>query len=303
MASVLDLFIIIIFSYLIIYVFYKIIKNKINRYEEKFDEEIIYDKSNYGRILMFNLINNSDEELELDLCRLDNKDSRYNFETSGGDYEKLVSYLKSYNLNISSTKVLYNHSDWQKDIIKLNIYNPFENIKTPIFVAMDDFMIKYAHKNIIESRHKYHFNYFSTLLVKLKPKESKNIKLFVVEEEEKNEELPLKSGVILKNNTDEIKKVKLFDKMISGIEYKSLFDINTYEELINFYKRDYLVVKELRLYSKNMDTIRYKINFDEHNISSPFQENHYYIINLEDDRCIAMFEIEIEPKSELIITF
>jgi hypothetical protein len=287
-------------SLIAIYLIYIYVRKRILEDEFVIEEEFY----NYGRILVFDISNCYNEEIELDLCQLDSKDSRYKFENSNGEYEKLSNYLKTHTLNVISTKVIYNNSDWQKDIIRNIMYNPFTNYKRPVFVAMNDFSLPYANKNIVESRHKYEFNYFNSLLVSLKPNESKQIHLFVVENDIKTSNYPVKTGVILKNNSNETQRVNLFDNdLIDGIEYDSLFKGNTYQELVNHYNRNHLVAKEVKLFSKTMNELVYKINFDDYKMTSDSNENHYYIIDLKNDRFIALFEIEIQANAELIITF
>lgn len=275
------------------------------RYFKEIIEQEYYSKK-YGRLLKFWLSNKSDKHLELNLCQLDSNSTDYSFVNSDGNYKMLIEYLKSYNLNVVSTLVKYSHSNWQRDIIKLSVYNPFEQIKKPILVAMDDFNMGTAHKNLIESLDKYNFNYFSTLLVKLEPKENKEITLFVVEEEEQNNQIPCKCGLVIKNNSNEVQNVKLFDKEYSNnlIEIKSLFDINTYEGIISHFSQQNLFIREIRIFSK-YKFINYKMNFDDFSLSSPYdaQENHYYIVDLGSETFVAYFEIEVEPNSEMIITF
>jgi hypothetical protein len=294
--------ILIIFLIVIALLFFAYPKIKKRHFKEIVEQE--YYSKKYGRLLKFWLNNKSDKELELNLCELENCDD-YTFINSDGNYKMLVSYLKSYNLNVVSTLVKYSHSNWQKDIVKLSIYNPFEQIKKPILVAMDDFNMGIAHKNMIESLDKYNFNYYSTLLVKLAPKENKEITLFVIEEEEENNQIPAKCGLVIKNNSNQVQNVKLFDKQYSNpdIDIQSLFDINTYESILNYFSQKSLLAREIRVFSKHK-FFNYKINFDDYSLSSPYdaQENHYFIIDLKEEIFIAYFEVEIQPNTEIIIT-
>lgn len=292
----------IIFLTIVAVLFFAYPKIKRGYFKEIVEQE--YYSKKYGRLLKFWLNNKSDKELELNLCELENCDD-YTFINSDGNYEMLVSYLKSYNLNVVSTLVKYSHSNWQKDMIKLSIYNPFEQVKKPILVAMDDFNMGTVHKNLIESLEKYNLNYYSTLLVKLAPRENKEITLFIVEEEEQNNQIPAKCGLVIKNNSNQVQNVKLFDKeyVNPDIDIQSLFDINTYESLLNYFSQKSLLAREIRVFSKNK-FFNYKINFDDYSLSSPYdaQENHYFIIDLKEEIFIAYFEVEIQPNTEIIIT-
>ena len=302
----------------IIFYIYPIIRSKIIHLFEDVDaEETYYNHFNgeYGRLLRFTITNCSNNVIECDLCDLKQDiTSGYVFSTSDGDYDKLKQYLKSYTLNVLSTSVRYNHSNWQKDVVKNKVYNPFQQLSTPILIAMDDFdTIHSINDNIVISKKPYEFNFFSTVLVKLNPNETKDITLLVTDDEFDDEFLKklnkdkVKTAITIKNNSNEKQRVNLFDDKYSNpnIEFDSIFDINSYHDIIVFFNQNPLVAKEIKIYAPKTDSIVYQLNFEEYRLIPPDYLEHkdFYKIDLKDETFIAYFSIEVEPNQEIIISF
>ena len=148
-------------------------------YFDEDDKEIAeklkpFQKSEYSRMLAFNLVNNSEDYMKHPLCDLDSSDSRYSFTTSDGNYKKLLEYLKSYSLSIIGTKVIYQNANWQKDIIKSRSYSPFDSVTKPVFIAIDDFDLIQLQNRSILSKDKYQFGRFTQQRFPLKDR----IKMF-----------------------------------------------------------------------------------------------------------------------------
>jgi hypothetical protein len=293
-------------------------------YFDKDEEEEVIEKlrpfqkpSEYSRMLAFDIVNNSDEIIELDLCNLDSSDSRYSFTTSDGNYKKLLEYLKSYSLSIVGTKVIYQNANWQKDIIKSRSYSPFDSVTKPVFIAIDDFDLIQLQNRSILSKDKYQFDFFNTLLVKVNPKETKNITLLVANEESPNQEMPVICGIVIKNNSDKPQRVELFSRdFLSKDEYKfnvpkcfdieSLFDSTDYQTILNIYDSRPLIASKIRIYAQNNTKgVSYSLNFDNLLAINRTFSNHreYYDIELKEPIFIGKFEVEVESKSEMIVIF
>ena len=280
-------------------------------------EEVIeklrpFQKSEYSRMLAFNLVNNSDEIIELDLCDLDSSDSRYSFTTSDGNYKKLLEYLKSYSLSIIGTKVIYQNANWQKDIIKSRSYSPFDSLTKPVFIAIDDFDLIQLQNRIILSKDKYQFDFFNTLLVKVNPKETKNISLLVANEESPSQEMPVICGMVIKNNSDKPQRVELFNRDFllktesKCFDIESLFDSTDYQTILNCFDSKPLIASKIRMYAQNNTKgVSYNLNFDNLLAVNRTFSNHreYYDIELKEPVFIGKFEVEVESKSEMIVIF
>jgi hypothetical protein len=297
----------------IIMYLYPIIRSKIiHLFEDIETEETYYShfKEEYGRLLRFTITNSSNSIIECDLCDL-KQGNGYTFFTSDGDYEKLKEYLKSYTLNVSSTSVRYNHKNWQKDVIKNKVYNPFQQLSTPILIAMDDFdTVHSINDNIVISKKPYEFNFFSTVLVKLNPYETKDITLLVTDEQNAkhtDNKDKVKTAITIKNNSSIKQRVNLFDDKYSNpeIEFNSIFDINSYDDIVLFFNQNPLVAKYINIYAPNTESVVYQLNFEEHRLVPPdyLQHKDFYKINLKDETFIAYFCIEVEPNQEIIVSF
>lgn len=271
-----------------------------------------------SHVLVFEIENNSDETILLDLCRLDDKDSRYKFSVSlQFDYETLVSYLKSYSLNVLSTRIQYNKSNkWQYDVIYHNSITPFAKEESAIFLAFNNFNKNQFQKNIIDSEYPYVFDYFNSLDVTLNPHENKAIVLHITDGEidVKHKHNPV-CALIVRNNSDKVERIKLFDKEyyneiseVGKIEINTPFRHISYNQVMAQNDAQPLIAKQLKMFIGDRNSgSTFKINFDEHKIADyiePNQFQHEVVdFDLKDDKYIALFEIDVEPNSTIYIAF
>ena len=295
----------------IVMYFLPIIRSKIIHLFEDIESEEYYSHfiGQRGRLLRFTLENKSNETIECDLCNLDENDG-YTFSSSDGDYNKLKDYLKSFSLNVISVSVKYNHKNWQKDVVYHKTYNPFQKISKPVLVAMDNFdTIHSINDNIIISKRQFDFNAFSTLVVKLNPNEIKDVTLLITDEKSdfENNIENVKTAIVIRNNSNEKQNVDLFDEKYSNsnIDFSSIFDINSYNDIVRFFNQNPLVAKEIKIYAPNKTSINYKLNFDEVTLNQPeyLVNKDFYKIDLKDETFIARFSIEVDADSEIIISF
>ena len=295
----------------IVMYFLPIIRSKIIHLFEDVESEEYYSHfiNQQGRLLRFTLENNSDETIECDLCNLE-ENKGYKFTSSDGDYGKLKDYLKSFSLNVISLSVRYNHKNWQKDVVYHKTYNPFQKISKPVLVGVDDFDFVHSIKdNIVVSKINFDFNAFSTLVVKLNPNEIKDITLLVTDDvsDNKIDIKNVKTAIVIKNNSNKKQNVSLFDDKYhnSKIEFNSVFEINSYDDIVRFFNQNPLLAKEIKIYAPNTNSINYTLNFDEVNLKQPeyLINKDFYKIDLKDETFIARFSIEIDADSEIIISF
>jgi len=280
-------------------------------------------------VFVFNLKNNSDEAISLDLCKLDSKDERYSFSNLDGDYDMMVEYLKVHSFFVSNTRVHYQSDNW-KDVIYSKGYTPFSQQQKPIVVAFDNLDKCQYQSLLVDSKMQYVFDYFNSLQTTLNPKEQKTISLMLLDDgiaEYRNEEgielgnqyVTPKCALSIKNNSDTMECVKLFDKdyltkitaddsEIKKIEIESVFGIGEYPRVVGCFDSQPLFARYIKmyLYDKNSST-NFKVNdipkvSGAYRTANQFQPN-VIDVDLGSEIFVANFEIEIEPHSEILISF
>jgi len=266
------------------------------------------------RQILFNLENNTNEEMWVDLVRLEQTD-KYSFNTSDGNYGMLVEYLKTFSFNVVKTTVNYQHEDWQKDIIYNFTYTPFGITQKSVFVGFDNFYEYQQQRNFIEAKSNYSFDFFNTLMVKLNPNEKKAITLDVSEQASDIEVVAPKCALLLKNISDETQVVKLFNKEYyaevenkGAVEIESVFNQVSYIEVLKHFDSFPLTAKKIKMFI-GMDNIEstFKINFDEEKIidcmSDDQEQDEVIVKDLGSETFIACFEVELKPNTEMYISF
>ena len=292
-------------------------------HDSNFDE--IYEEQENERekvnCLSFILTNNTDEELTVDLCNLDSNDNRYSFNVSNRDYKKTIEYLKSHTLFVYHTRVIYTSSDFYKNVIVMNKFTPSRISKKPLLVAFDEMDKFQFQMDTIAVNKSYNFDYFNSLELKLIPKSTITIHLYSSDYNKLIEKEPIKCALSIKNNSDEVKLVNLFDleyykllkeKNDNEIEIKSLFDYMSdgdhYTEIILQNNSIPLLIKKLKFYLTADNSIsKFYINKNERNIHDLINKDQYVagIIDLELDNITAIndMQIEVRPNTEILISF
>lgn len=291
---------------MLIFVFYMRKKTKKQTINEK-------KLSDYGRQIIFTIKNRTDKKLELDINDLECKDERYSFITSLQDYKKFLEYIKVYSLNVVATTVKYNNDCWTKDIVKLKRYNPFEYVSVPVLFGLHHYQ-NFSDGRFAQSYSKYNYDYFNSLLISLNPNEEKTLTLFIVESDIDESLENIKCAFTIKNNTNTLQRVDLFDKKYlkkiqqeKNVDITSIFDINDYKSVVSYFNKNILTAQDIRVYSPDTKSISYKINFDEYEETNvnrrTKQEKSYYIIGFENEKYINNFSIDLPPNTEILISF
>ena len=271
--------------------------------------------------LSFILTNNTDEEVSVDLCNLNPDDARYSFRISCMDYKKMIEYLKSHSLFVFYTKVTYTSPDFYKNVIVMNKFTPSSISKKPLLLAFDEMDKFQFQMDTIAVNKSYNFDYFNSLELKLIPKSTTIIHLYSSDYNKLIEKEPIKFALSIKNNSDEVKLVNLFDleyykllkeKNDNEIEIKSLFDYMSdgdhYTEIILQNNSIPLLIKKLKFCLTADNSIsKFYINKHERNINDLINKDQYVagIIDLELDNITAIndMQIEIRPNTEILISF
>jgi len=291
-----------------------------------YDEIYPPDDFDKDKIITFQLQNNTDEEIKLDLCRLDKNDNRYSFSVSGGeDYDMLIEYLKLHSLFVNGTRVNYGLKntwsgfglpDWYKNFIYLKNFTPFEKSNTPIFIACDDISENQFQLNVIQSVGSYSFDYLNSLEIKLLPKDTMQISLFCSDYNKSLIKKPIKCSLSIKNTGSEKQVVELFkldyfknleENKNNGIEINSIFGKEHYRNVAQQFNNIPLIATNVKfiLTKENKNSIC-KINLREFPICNYVSINQFQsnVINcpLENETYILNMSIEIEPNTEMLIS-
>lgn len=280
-------------------------------FQEEVNINSEFEKMKKGNLLKFTLKNNTDECLDLDLCHLEQTD-KYSFKNSGGEYERLINYLKIKTLKVYCTIVHYNHENWHGDIINLHNYSPFTQSIKPILVGIDSFILNGLSKNIIQSENKYDFDYFNTLKIKLYPREEKEISLLTVDHISEYKYIPIKCAIKIKNSSNQTQKVKLFDEKYyltnPEVEIKSIFETVNYHEVIKYFEVNPILLKSMKIYTPNQTFINYTLNFDQIHVDNSMEERinkewkSYFNIDIEQS-FVSLLEIDVHAGQEIYISF
>lgn len=295
--------------------------------DDKIDENAKFSKENF--VFCFELENNTEEEIVLDLCKLDSTDIRYSFKTSTTDYAMLLQYLKTYSMDVARTRVMYHSDGWQKDVIRRLMYTPFATINNILCVAFHNYDRNQFQKNIIDNHSKYQFDFFNSVIVTMSPRQKKDI-IFNVTDSYQEYELDIpRCAVSVKNNSDVAKRVKLFDReywkmemLGTQIEIATLFDSNGrngYLTMLDEHDSRPLIAKKIKFFIGNDNKdCGFRINREEHKLMS-FVEKEITInpmldfkgqfnkdvvdVELESEMFIGEFHVDIDPHTEILISF
>lgn len=265
--------------------------------------------------ILFSLENNSDEEIWVDLMRLDPNDTRYKFNTSDGNYPMLVEYLKTYSFNVVKTSVNYQHDNWQSDILYNYSYSPFGVSEKPIFIGFHNFDKNQQQRNFISNNYEYSFDFFNTIAVKLAPQEKKAITMdidYSLIEPSAEKNIYPKCALLVKNNSDETKKIKLFDQefynQYKDCEYiQSVFGQVSYAEVLKHFNSEDVIASKIKMFiGKDNADSSYTLNFDEHKIidkiSDTQEQDEVVEIDLGGETFIAVFEVELKPNTQMYVS-
>jgi len=286
-------------------------------YDEAYPpDDIISENKN---IVVFNIKNNTDEEIELDLCQLDEKDSRYSFNMEDKNYTRFIDYIKVNSLFICNTRVSYGYGiDFYKNFIYHNEYNPFKSNKKPILVAFDNFDSCQVQKNIIQSNNSYIFDYLNSLEIKLIPKDDMRIVLFCSDYNKLVKYTPLICALSIKNNTNEKQVVELFNKDYikkinenKYVDIQSIFGEGHYSQIVEHYINMPLIATKLKFVTGQGDNNKYwlslcKINNKEFKLGDYITVNQFQAnvidVDLIKQTCIFNMSFELEPNSEVLLS-
>jgi len=298
--------------FLMVIILWSNLKKDEVRYEEMYPEQ--FDNNSNNTSIYFNLKNNTDEELILDLLNLNEEDDRYSFNNGDKDSIKLKEYLKSNTMFVNTTRVIYGiNEQWYKNFIYHTSYTPIKENKEPILIAFDDFDKYQFQSNIIQSEVSYPLGNFDSLEIKLIPKDTMSIVLFCSDYNKCIKKQPVVCALSIKNTSNEKKTVELFNEDYlnksnedKSVEIKSIFGDGHYEQIIKCNEMP-LVVKDIKfiISKENIDS-SCKINNKEFKIFNYITANQVQAnvidVPLENKTYIFNMSVEIEPNTEILIS-
>lgn len=261
-----------------------------------------------ARAIQFFFENRTSLPINLNIFELDPNDERYSFSTSFSRYDYFVEYMKTKTLQVISTKVCYYDVDWQKDVISICEYSPFGIRKGVTLFALNDYDVNQVNNQIIESNIKYALNYFTSINIRLEPNQKKSCVFLVADDLGIRELSGVQCAVSIKNTTSELKRVVLFDDAFyksseeNGVIIQSVFDTNTYSELINFGESG-IWCKRIRFFHPTHLNILFNINgLSNVRLFNKMKNSSIFDYELQNATRIRFMEVDVEPNSEMIIS-
>jgi len=263
------------------------------------------------KIISIRIENKAQEELTLDLFKLDKNDSRYKINYSC-DYDMLCEYAKVKNFNVQGLRIRFNERETFLKVATLKVFSPHDNAEFPLVVPVDDFDRYQFQTNIIQSNESFLWDYFNDVRVRVVGHEYYSIDLFITEKPllliSKEDIL---FGLIIGNDTDEVKQVKLLNEEYwtqNKNEIESYLPNISYDEILKQRKIEGLFpIRKLKFFNYEGNSFESKVTLNHMN----FKINEYKqdgqlqpdFIDIDFLRTIpsSNFSIELQPKSKIII--
>lgn len=279
------------------------------------DEE--REKFTISKLITIRIENKTQEELSLNLFNLDVNDSRYKVHCSC-DYKMLSEYSKTNLFYANHLRTVFKNRNSFLKIATLNKFNPYSPIpeETPLVVPINDYKKEQYQANIIDTEFNFEWHYFNDINVKVIGNEDYTMSIFVSEEQaDIINNYDLLFGLILSNNTSEVKQIKLLNpdywkenKDNKEVNIESYLPTQPYKSILEtIEKNEFYHITKMKLFSYEgngfdsevtLNHTNFKIN--DYKTENQFQSD---VIDIDFGRKIpsANFYIELQPKSKIVM--